>query len=87
MPFFTILARKFAKVTFLQWRYKVGNFFQSLNEILGDVECTTNQQLLEMAGLRLESAVGVLQQLVSLVPGESESGNILMTLLRNFRLL
>ena len=66
---------------------RLGNFFQSLNEIFGDVECTTNLQLLEVAGLRLESTVSVLQQLVSLVPGESESGNVLMTLLRNFHLL
>ena len=63
---------------------RLGNFFQSLNEIFGDVECATNLQLLEAVGLRLESTVSVLQQLVSLVPGESESGNVLMTLFEKF---
>ena len=63
------------------------NFFQSLNEILDDAECATNQQLLEVAGLRLENADNVLQQMVSLVLGESESGQVLMAILRNFPLL
>ena len=63
------------------------NFFQSLNEILDDAECATNQQLLEVVGLRLENAVSVLQQVVSLVPGENESGQVLMAILRNFPLL
>ena len=44
------------------------DFFQSLNEILDDAECATNWQLVEVAGLRLQNAVGVLQQVISLVP-------------------
>ena len=60
------------------------NFFQSLSKVLDDVECSTNQQLVEVAGLHLENAVGVLQQVVSLVPGESESGQVLLGLLRKF---
>ena len=65
----------------------MGKFLSSLNEILDDAECATNQQLLEVAGLRLENAVSVLQQVASLVPGESEPGQVQMALLRNFRLL
>ena len=46
---------------------------------------TSNQ--LEVVGLRLENSVGVLPQVVCLVPGESELGQVLMGRLRNFRLL
>ena len=63
------------------------NFFQSLIEVLDQAENVTNEQQREITGLHLEDAVTALQQVISLVPGESESGQVLATLLRNFRLL
>ena len=60
------------------------NFFQSLNWILDDAECAIEQQLVKVSGLCLENAVGVLQQVVLLVPGETKSEQVLMGLLRNF---
>ena len=50
------------------------DFFQSLNQILDDAECATNQELREVAGLLLEDAVSVLQQVISLVPGKVSLG-------------
>eukprot|EP00794_Sanderia_malayensis_P012540 gene12540-13826_t len=64
-----------------------GNFFQSLIQALDEAENATTEQQREVAGLHLEHAVSVLQHVISLVPGESESGQVLATILRNFRLL
>ena len=63
------------------------NFFQSLIEVLDQAENITNEQQREITGVHLEEAVTALQQVISLVPGENESGQGLATLSRNFRLL
>eukprot|EP00112_Aurelia_sp_Birch-Aquarium-sp1_P019875 Seg500.5 transcript_id=Seg500.5/GoldUCD/mRNA.D3Y31 product="DNA transposase THAP9" pseudo=true protein_id=Seg500.5/GoldUCD/D3Y31 len=63
------------------------NFFQSLIQVLDEAENVTTEQQREITGLHLEDGVSALQQVISLVPGESESGQVLATLLRNFRLL
>ena len=63
------------------------NFFQSLNEVLDQVENVTNDQQREIIGLHLEDAVTALQQVISLVPGENECGQGLAALSRNFRSL